>query len=122
MPKKSLDLLTESMFYLLMALSQGPMCGTDAAVWVERKTGGRVRLGPATLYTILSKFESVGYIREVSVEGRRRTYEMTDRGLAAYRDEVARLQQCLADAENTERGGCDNGEETDLPHAALPQL
>ena len=109
MPKKSLDLLTESMFYVLMALSQGPMCGTDAAAWVEERTGGRVRLGPATLYTILSKFEGVGYIREVAVDGRRRTYAATDRGLAAYREEVTRLRRCLTDAEETARGGTING-------------
>ena len=97
------------MFYILMALCRGPMCGTDAAAWVEKRTGGRVRLGPATLYTIHSKFESVGYIREVAVEGRRRTYGVTDRGQAAYRDEVDRLRRCLADAEYGERGDSDHG-------------
>ena len=62
MPKKSLDGLTESMFYLLMAFCRQPMCGIDAAAFIEQKTGGRLRLGPATLYTILGKFEKVKYI------------------------------------------------------------
>ena len=61
MPKKSLDGLTESMFYLLMAFCRQPMCGIDAAAFIEEKTGGRLRLGPATLYTILGKFEKVKY-------------------------------------------------------------
>ena len=36
MPKKSMELLTESMFYVLMALQTGPMCGIDAAEFIER--------------------------------------------------------------------------------------
>ena len=55
MPKKAMDILTESMFYVLMALTQGEMCGTDAAAFVEARTRGRVVLGPATLYTVLGK-------------------------------------------------------------------
>ena len=57
MPRKSMELLTESMFYVLMAFCCGPMCGIDVADCIEKKTDGRVRLGPATLYTILAKFE-----------------------------------------------------------------
>ena len=36
MPKKSMELLTESMFYVLMALQTGPTCGIDAAEFIER--------------------------------------------------------------------------------------
>ena len=35
MPKKSLEILTESMFYVLMALSNGPKCGADIAEFVQ---------------------------------------------------------------------------------------
>ena len=55
MPKKAMDILTESMFYVLMAFSKGSMCGIDVADYIEKKTGGRVKIGPATLYTILGK-------------------------------------------------------------------
>lgn len=99
MPKRAMELLTESMFYVLMALSRAPMCGIDVADDIERRTGGRVRLGPATLYTILAKFEKEKYIREIEVEGRKRTYRITNKGLQAYFEEVERLQQCLSDAE-----------------------
>ena len=57
MPKRAMELLTESMFYVLMALREGEMCGADAAEYIARCTGGRVQPGPATLYTILAKFE-----------------------------------------------------------------
>ena len=99
MPKKAMDILTESMFYVLMALMQGEMCGTDAAAFVEERTRGRVLLGPATLYTVLGKFEKEKYIKEVRVEGRKRTDRITDKGRKAFEEELARLRQCVADAE-----------------------
>ena len=102
MPKKAMEILTESMFYVLMALNTGPMCGIDIAAWVIRRTDGRVQLGPATLYTVLGKFEKEGYIAETEVEGRKRTYRITSKGLTAYRTELDRLRQCIADADGKE--------------------
>ena len=99
MPKKSLDQLTESMFYVLMALMTGPMCGIDIADFIEKRTKSRLQMGPATLYTILGKFEKEKYIRETAVEGRKRTYEITGKGFEAYREELKRLKQCVLDAE-----------------------
>ena len=99
MPKRAMEVLTETMFYVLMALYGESKCGIDIAAWIEGKTAGRCRLGPATLYTILAKFEKEKYIREIQVEGRKRTYAITDRGREAYRNEVARLKRCLEDAD-----------------------
>ena len=99
MPRKSMDILTESMFYLLMALMTGPMCGIDIADFIEKRTKSRLQMGPATLYTILGKFEKEKYIRETAVEGRKRTYEITGKGFEAYREELKRLKQCVLDAE-----------------------
>ena len=99
MPKKSMDILTESMFYVLMALYKEPMCGIDVAAFIEQRTNGRLRIGPATLYTVLAKFEKEKYIQEVLVEGRKRTYKITDKGRRAYEEELARLKQCVLDAE-----------------------
>ena len=105
MPKKAMDSLTESMFYVLMAFSNGPMCGIDIAEAIERCTKGRLRIGPATLYTILGKFEKEKYIEEISVEGRKRTYQITAKGRTAYREELERLHHCIEDAECA-KGGC----------------
>jgi len=102
MPKKAMENLTESMFYVLMAFCQGEMCGIDIADFIERRTEGRVVLGPATLYTILGKFEREKYITETAVEGRKRTYRITDKGREAYAAETARLRRCIADAEKEE--------------------
>ena len=102
MPKKAMEILTESMFYVLMALGKAPMCGIDAAAWITERTKGRVSLGPATLYTVLGKFEKEGYIAETEVEGRKRTYRITGKGLDAYRTELERLRACIADADGKE--------------------
>ena len=102
MPKKAMEILTESMFYVLMALSKSPMCGIDIAAWITNRTRGRVSLGPATLYTVLGKFEKEGYIAETEVEGRKRTYRITSKGLDAYRTELDRLRSCIADADGKE--------------------
>ena len=105
MPKQALANLTESMFYVLLALSRSPMCGTEIADYVAQHTSGALRLGPATLYTILGKFEKVKYICEQRADGRKRRYQITERGLRAYRDELARLRRCIEDAERV--GGMD---------------
>lgn len=99
MPKRSMEQLTESMFYVLMSLTAKPRCGIDIAACIERRTDGRIKLGPATLYTLLAKFEQEKYIKEIRVEGRRRTYRITERGMDAYRAEVERLHACLWDSE-----------------------
>ena len=98
MPKKAMEILTESMFYVLMAFSKRPMCGIEVADYIERITKERVLLGPATLYTILGKFEKEKWIKEIEVEGRKRTYCITEIGRLAYEQEVERLQKCVQDA------------------------
>lgn len=98
MPKKAMEILTESMFYVLMAFAKRPMCGINVVDYIEKRTKGRVLIGPATLYTILGKFEKEKWIQEIEVEGRKRTYRITEKGLIAYEQEVARLQKCVQDA------------------------
>ncbi len=99
MPKKAMETLTETMFYVLMAFCKEAMCGIDVADYIEKRTKGRILIGPATLYTILGKFEKEKYIKEIQVEGRKRTYEITEKGRRAYHEEVERLRQCVQDAE-----------------------
>ncbi len=102
MPKKAMELLTESMFYVLMAFMRGDKCGIEVVEFVDQRTKNRLQMGPATLYTILSKFEKGTYIREINLQGRKRTYTITEKGRAAYQIELARLRQCVQDAEEAE--------------------
>mgnify|MGYP003296359097 CR=1 FL=1 len=104
MPKKPMVVLTETMFYVLMAFQNGEMCGIDIADYIDNLTEGRVQIGPATLYTILGKFEKEKYIKEINVEGRKRTYVITDKGTDAYHAEVTRLNHCISDSQKTAMG------------------
>lgn len=47
-----------------MAFLRNEMCGTDVVEFIERKTDGRVKIGPGTLYTILARFqeENMGFL------------------------------------------------------------
>ncbi len=124
MPKISMENLTETMFYVLMAFQHGEMCGIDIAAYLEKLTEGRIQIGPATLYTILAKFEKEKMIKEVKVEGRKRTYQITDKGNLAYEAEIKRLQQCLKDVQKTvdEEITLDERQEENAQVAALSVL
>ncbi|MCI8424014.1 MAG: PadR family transcriptional regulator [Lawsonibacter sp.] len=91
--------LTEPMFYILLALWDRELCGTEIREWAARKTRDRVCLGPGTLYTLLGKFLEEKYLEEAEVEGRKRTYRLTERGRAAFQEELDRLRACVADGE-----------------------
>ena len=91
--------LTESMFYTLMALYNKDTFGTEIADFVDMITNGRVQLGPGTLYTIISKFVTEDLIVEVAVEGRKRTYRITNKGRSLFRSEVERLKSMIDQAD-----------------------
>lgn len=91
--------LTEPMYYVLMSFLRQDMCGTEITEFVERKTRGRVNLGPGTLYTLLARFLDDGLIQETQVDGRKRTYRITQKGRTAFQEELDRLRSCAADGE-----------------------
>ena len=96
MAREKFSALTEQMFYILLALER-ERCGVDIVEWIEGKTSGRMVLGPGTLYTILAKLTEEDIIRETGVDGRRRSYAITPKGLQMYTAECQRLRQCVAD-------------------------
>ena len=97
MPGREKGPLTEPMYYVLMSFLRREMCGTEITEFVDRKTKGRVHLGPGTLYTLLARFQDEEMIAETSVDGRKRTYKLTDKGRAAFEEELARLRACVND-------------------------
>ena len=64
---------------------------------VPAMTNQRVSVGSGTLYTLLEQFLDAGMIRETRVEGRRRSYILTDKGKDMLDKECARLTAQLAD-------------------------
>lgn len=99
MAKKALEQLSESMFYVLMAFLYGDFCGTEAAEWINQRTKGRIQMGPGTLYTILAQFEAASVLEPTESFGRRKHYQITEKGKGLYQMELTRLRQCVADAE-----------------------
>lgn len=99
MPKKALEPITESMYYVLLCLHEKRMSGSEIAECVRSLTSDRVRLGPGTLYSILSTFQDEKIIEKMESEGRRIPYRMTNKGEQLFQEEVHRLQKCLLDAE-----------------------
>ena len=84
------------MYYILIALTE-ECCGVDIMEKVQRISKGRVKVGPGTLYTMLSKFEDNGIIRRTAEDGRRKSYVITEYGMEMLRAEYDRLQMMVRD-------------------------
>lgn len=88
--------LTEPMYYILMSLLR-EMCGVDIMEAVDEISKGRVRVGPGTLYALLSKFEKENMIIETEVQGRKRSYIITEKGKEILVEEYRRLITMASD-------------------------
>ena len=98
MAREKFSTLTEQMFYILLCLRE-ECCGMDVMARVTELTGGRVAVGPGTLYNLLEQFLAAGYIVETRAEGRRRSYQLTAEGETLLQNEVERLQAQVRDYE-----------------------
>ena len=100
MPKRKLDPLPSAAFQILLALSIEDLHGYALMRQVEEQTGGRVRLGPGTLYssiqTLLEEklIEEVGLHQDTPSE-RRRYYRLTSAGRKVARSEADRMADVL---------------------------
>lgn len=96
MARERFRTLTEQMFYTLLCLRE-ERWGMDILDRVPEITGGRVQIGSGTLYTLLEQFLAEGMIQETQVQGRRRSYLITEKGKAMLEAEVRRLEAQLRD-------------------------
>ena len=96
MPRVKFQTLTEQMFYILLCLKE-ECYGMDIMDKVPAMTGGRVVVGSGTLYNLLEQFMEAGMIRETKVEGRKKSYILTQKGAVALREEFERLRKQAAD-------------------------
>ena len=96
MAREKFQTLTEQMFYILLCLRR-ECCGTDIMTKIQAVTNGRVSVGPGTLYNLLESFLTAEMIRETKVEGRKRSYLITEAGQKALQDEYDRLMRLTAD-------------------------
>lgn len=96
MAREQFQTLTEPMYYILLALTE-ECCGVDIMDKVDKLSSGRVKVGPGTLYAMLSKFEDNDIIERTAEEGRRKWYRITDIGLQMLKQEYDRLQIMVED-------------------------
>ena len=90
--------LTPRSFHILLALMDGPEHGYAIMKEVESRSGGRVRIGPGTLYEAINRLVAVRLLSEVERSSeafedrrRRRFYELTPQGREVMRLEAERL-------------------------------
>ena len=98
MPRPKFQTLTEQMFYVLLCLRE-ECYGIDIFDKVSAMTQGRVTVGSGTMYNLLEQFFDAEMIREVNVDGRRRSYLLTDKGRERLDREYQRLRAQAADYE-----------------------
>ena len=96
MPRERFKTLTEQMFYVLLCL-RNECYGMDILDQVPAMTGNRVSVGSGTLYNLLEQFLEEGFIQETKVEGRRRSYILTEKGRETLDKEYRRIQDQAED-------------------------
>ena len=96
MAREQFKTLTESMYYILLALLK-PQHGYGIMQEVDILTGGRVKVGAGTLYNLLSRFEEEEIITQIVEENRKKIYLISNKGLALLRAEHFRLAQLVED-------------------------
>ena len=88
--------MTEAMYYILLSLLR-PGHGYGMMGRIKELSGGRLELGPGTLYGVLSRMSREGLIVLTGEEGRRKTYAITPAGREALLAEYGRLRRLVAD-------------------------
>lgn len=99
--------LKTAWFHILLALADGAQHGYGIRSGVKSRTGGDVKLYPATLYGSIRDLADRGWIE--GLEGdedpdddqRRHYYRLTELGRDVLADEVGRLQEILDQARAT---------------------
>jgi DNA-binding PadR family transcriptional regulator len=102
MPKRKLDPLPAAAFQIMLALADGDLHGYAIMREVEEQTGGRLRLGPGTLYGSIQALLEGKLIEEVERPGdtdehreRRRYYRVTVAGRKLMRSEAEQMADVL---------------------------
>ena len=96
MPRKSLQTLSEPMYYVLLALTK-ELYGTEIMNEVKRLSNDRIKIGPGTLYTMLDKFLSAGLIKRTTLTLATKSYIITQDGKEILKEEYQRLTTLILD-------------------------
>ena len=96
--------MTEAMYYILLSLLK-PGHGYGMMQRIRELSGGRLIMGPGTLYGVLSRMNREGWIVLTGEEGRRKNYAITQAGKAALLTEYERIKRLAADGRLLEEAG-----------------
>ncbi len=96
--------MSEAMYYILLSLLK-PGHGYGMMQRIRELSGGRVNMGPGTLYGVLTRMKKDGWITLAEEDLRRKTYAITDAGHEALVVEYRRLQRLVADGHIIEEEG-----------------
>ena len=92
--------LTEALFYILLAVRK-PNYGYGIIQDVREMTGGRLILGPGTLYGAINSMMSKRWIKLYSEDKesrKKKEYQITDTGRDIFEAEVKRLKELVENA------------------------
>jgi DNA-binding PadR family transcriptional regulator len=101
--------MTETIFYALLSVLV-PRHGYAIMQYVDELTNGRIRLGTGTLYTMVGRLVSDNVIVIASVEGGKKSYQITSIGQELLNIELVRLEKQLQDGRNVLQGEGDVNE------------
>lgn len=98
-------MLRTNWFHVLVALAEQDLHGAAIAEDVHERTGGELRLWPATLYRALDELVDAGLVTELGEDERpegesqrKRYYRVTRDGRAALAAEAGRLEALALEA------------------------
>jgi len=96
MPTATPGPLTETVFYILLALST-PLHGYGVMQRVSELSEGRVSIGPGTLYGAFTSLAEKDWIVPVvgAANDRKKEYVLTDLGRDVVHAELVRLEELL---------------------------
>lgn len=96
--------MTEAIYYILLSLRR-PNHGYGIIQEVSDMTGGRVTLGPGTLYGAINTLLNKGWIVLVRADinsRKKKEYIITDKGREAFAAEQKRLAELLENGRKME--------------------
>jgi DNA-binding PadR family transcriptional regulator len=95
--------LPTAWFHILVALAEGERHGYSIMQDLETRTGGKLRVGPGTLYAALKRLAGEGLVQEcedTSGGERRRVYRITPFGREVALAEMKRMEVLVRQAKS----------------------
>lgn len=92
--------LTEAVYYILLALTT-PLHGYGIMQRTAELSNGRLVISAGTLYGALSTLMEKGWIKQLDIvaDSRRKEYQITAAGREVLEQELARLEELVANGE-----------------------